>query len=170
MKVTGDKGKIAIVTFPEITSCILRREGFVDYLKENQQQAGDRHGTVSKRKPHRRQESGGRYPVGARGYCRHLRGQRSVRIGCLCGGCQRGKGDQITIIAFDASPAGKQAVYEKQLYDSPQQFPRQMAIGTVDAFIKYMDGEELPKKKFIACQHYYYEDAVKDETRESEQW
>ena len=68
------------------------------------------------------------------------------------------------------SPAGKQAVYEKQLYDSPQQFPRQMAIGTVDAFIRYMDGEELVKQKFIACQHYYYEDAVKDETRESEQW
>jgi ribose transport system substrate-binding protein len=35
MKATGDKGNIAIITYPEITSCILRVSGFKDYLKEN---------------------------------------------------------------------------------------------------------------------------------------
>ena len=35
MNVTGDKGKIAIITYPEVTSCILRVNGFRDYLKEN---------------------------------------------------------------------------------------------------------------------------------------
>jgi ABC-type sugar transport system substrate-binding protein len=81
-----------------------------------------------------------------------------------------GKADQITLIAFDASPAGKQAVFEKKLYDTPRQFPRKMAVGTVEAFVAYMDGGEVPKQKFIPCEHYYYEDAVNDETRESEQW
>ncbi len=35
MKVTGDRGKIAIITYPEVTSCILRRDGFMDYLTKN---------------------------------------------------------------------------------------------------------------------------------------
>ena len=33
MEVTGDRGKIAVLSFPEVTSCILRVEGFRDYLK-----------------------------------------------------------------------------------------------------------------------------------------
>ncbi len=81
-----------------------------------------------------------------------------------------GKQDQVTVVAFDASPAGKQAVFEKKLYDSPQQFPRKMAAGTVDAFVKYMNGEEVAKNIFIPCAHYYYEDSVQDESRIAEQW
>jgi len=50
------------------------------------------------------------------------------------------------IIAFDASPAGKQVVFEKKLYDLPQQFPRKMALGTVEAFIKHLSGEEVSPK------------------------
>jgi hypothetical protein len=45
-----------------------------------------------------------------------------------------------------------------------------MAVGTVEAFIKYLDGEELEKKIFIPCAHYYYEDSVNDESRVAEQW
>jgi ribose transport system substrate-binding protein len=80
------------------------------------------------------------------------------------------KTDQITIVAFDASPAGKQAVFDKKLYDSPQQFPRKMAKGTVMAFIKYLEGEAVEKKIFIPCSHYYYETSVNDKTRIAEQW
>ncbi len=81
-----------------------------------------------------------------------------------------GKAEQVTIVAFDASPAGKQAVFEKKLYDSPQQFPRKMAKGTVEAFIKFLNGEDVPKKNFIPCEHYYYEDSVDDKSRVTEQW
>ncbi|NQT87526.1 substrate-binding domain-containing protein, partial [bacterium] len=35
MKATGDAGKIAIISYPEVTSCILRVDGFKDYLKKN---------------------------------------------------------------------------------------------------------------------------------------
>ncbi len=35
MEVTGDNGQIAIIGYPEITSCIYRVDGFKDYLKEN---------------------------------------------------------------------------------------------------------------------------------------
>jgi ribose transport system substrate-binding protein len=81
-----------------------------------------------------------------------------------------GKQDQITVVGFDASPAGKQAVFEKKLYDSPQQFPRKMAKGTVKAFIQYMEGEDVSPKVFIPCAHYYYADSVDDPSRVKEQW
>ena len=45
-----------------------------------------------------------------------------------------------------------------------------MAQGTVEAFIKYLNGEDVPKDILIKCSHYYYEDAVNDESRVSEQW
>ena len=35
MKATGDRGDIAILSFPEASSCIYRVEGFRDYLTEN---------------------------------------------------------------------------------------------------------------------------------------
>jgi hypothetical protein len=45
-----------------------------------------------------------------------------------------------------------------------------MATGTVDAFMKYLAGEVLPKDIFIPCEHYLYEYSVNDESRINEQW
>jgi ABC-type sugar transport system substrate-binding protein len=81
-----------------------------------------------------------------------------------------GRQNDLMVIGFDASPAGKQAVFKKKLYDSPQQFPRKMATGTVEAFIKYLEGERIPKQIFIPCAHYQYETSVTDEARIKEQW
>jgi hypothetical protein len=45
-----------------------------------------------------------------------------------------------------------------------------MASGTVEAFIKYLNGEEVEEKIFIPCAHYRYDDSVNDESRVAEQW
>ena len=74
------------------------------------------------------------------------------------------------MVAFDASPAGKQAVFEKKLYDTPQQFPRKMARGTVEAFVRYLAGEEVKSKILIPCEHYLHADSVDDESRIADQW
>jgi len=91
-------------------------------------------------------------------------------LGAYAAVAKTAKAEQIAIVAFDASPAGKQAVYEKKLFDSPQQFPRKMAIETVEAFMKYLNGEAIEKNVFIPCSHYCYQDSVNDETRIAEQW
>ncbi len=170
MKVTGNKGEIAIITYPEVTSCILRREGFVDYLKENNSPLE----IVTELSAKGNRNDGLAVATDILQAHPDIVGIFAINDPCALGAyaavVKAGKQQQIPIIAFDASPAGKQAVFERKLYDSPQQFPRLMAQGTVEAFIKYLDGEEVPKKKFIPCQHYCYEDAVKDETRRAEQW
>jgi ribose transport system substrate-binding protein len=170
MKVTGDQGKIAIIGFPEVTSCIYRVDGFKDYLKENDSKLEVV--TELSGKGNRNDA----YAVATDILQAHpdIAGIFAINdptgLGAYAAVTKAGKEDQIDIVAFDASPAGKQAVFEKKLYDSPQQFPRKMAKGTVDAFIKYMNGEEVPKNIFIPCAHYYYEDAVDDESRVAEQW
>lgn len=170
MEVTGDQGQIAIITYPEISSCILRRNGFVDYLEEHD----------SNLKIVTELSGKGNYNDGYAVATDILQAHPGIvgvfavndpsALGAYASIKKARKEEEIHIIGFDASPAGKQAVYEKKLYDTPQQFPREMAKGTVQAFIDYLDGEELEPKRFIACKHYLYEDSVDDETREAEQW
>lgn len=170
MKVTGDRGKIAIIHYPEVTSCILRVDGFKDYLSEHDSQLE----TVTELSGSGNRNDG--YAVATDILQAHpdIVGIFAINdpsgLGAYAAVVKAGKEEQIAIVAFDASPAGKQAVYEKKLYDSPQQFPRRMAEGTVQSFIKHMNGEEVPKKIFIPCAHYYYEDSVNDESRITEQW
>lgn len=167
VKVTGDEGKVAIITYPEVTSCILRVNGFKDYLKEHNSKL-----VIVTELSGKGNRSDG-YAVATDILTAHpdIVGIFAINDPSGLGAYAAvHKAEQITIIAFDASPAGKQAVFEKKLYDSPQQFPRKMAVGTVEAFIKYLNGEEVPKKKFIPCAHYYYEDSVNDKSRVTEQW
>lgn len=170
MEVTGDRGEIALITYPEVTSCNLRVKGFKEHLKKN----NSRLEIVTELSGKGTRNEG--YAVATDVLQAHpdIVGIFAINdpsgLGAYAAVTKADKTEQITIIAFDASPAGKQAVFEKKIYDSPQQFPRMMATGTVEAFIKYLEGEDVPKRLFIPCSHYYYEDAVQDESRVAEQW
>lgn len=170
MEVTGDQGEVAIVHYPEVTSCILRRNGFMDYLKEHNSKLK----VVTELSGKGNRNDG--YAVATDILQAHpnIVGIFAINdpsgLGAYAAVKKAGKADNITVIAFDASPAGKQAVFEKQLYDTPQQFPRKMATGTVDAFIQYLNGEDVPKQIFIPCAHYRHADSVNDPSREAEQW
>lgn len=170
IKVTSDRGKIAILSFPEITSCILRVDGFRDELKESNSslQIAAELGAKGNRNDG--------FAVATDILQAHpdisaiFAVNDPSALGAYAAVQKAGKLDQITVIGFDASPAGKQAVFEKKLYDTPQQFPRKMAIGTVETFVAYLEGREILKNNFIPCAHYYYEDSQDDESRVQEQW
>ncbi len=170
MKVTGDRGKIAILSFPEVTSCILRVDGFSDVLAENNSKI--QIVTQLSAKGNRNDA----YAVTTEILQAHpdIVGLFAINDPTALGACaavqKADKMDQITIVGFDASPAGKQAVFEKKIYDTPQQFPRKMAVGTVQAFIDYLAGKEVQKNNFIPCAHYYFDDSVNDPSRVQEQW
>jgi ribose transport system substrate-binding protein len=168
--VTGDRGNIAIVTYPEITSCILRRNGFVDYLKVHNSQLK----VVTELSGRGNRDEGYKVATDILQAHADLVGIFAVNdpsaLGTFAALKKAERDKDIRLIGFDASPAGKQAVFERQLVDSPQQFPRQMAVGTVAAFVKYLEGREHRKRELIPCKHYRYEDSVNDESRIKEQW
>lgn len=170
MKATGDQGKVAIVSLPEITSCILRVDGFKAHLAKHNSKLQ----IVTELSGKGNRTDG--YAVTTDILQAHpdIVGIFAINDPCGLGAYaavqKAAKTGRITIVAFDASPAGKQAVFEKKLYDSPQQFPHKMAEGTVAAFVKHLEGEAIEKEIFIPCSHYFFETAVKDESRIAEQW
>ncbi|MCD6287965.1 MAG: substrate-binding domain-containing protein, partial [Candidatus Hydrogenedentes bacterium] len=170
MKVTGDEGDIAIISYPEVTSCILRVNGFRDYLKEKNSKLN----IVTELSGKGNRNDGYNTVTDILQAHPDIVGIFAINdpsaLGAYAAVVKAGREKDITVIGFDASPAGKQSVFEKKLYDSPQQFPRRMAKGTVDAFIKYLEGESIPKQIFIPCEHYVYETSVTDEARIKEQW
>lgn len=170
MKAIGNKGKVAVVSLPEVSSCILRVDGFKDALAKAKSPIE----IVTELSGKGSRDAG--YAVTTDILQAHpdISGIFAINdpsaLGAHAAVAKAGKEDQITIVAFDASPAGKQGVFEKKLYDTPQQFPRKMAVGTVQAFVDYLDGKEVEKKTLIPCAHYLYEDSVDDESRIEEQW
>jgi ribose transport system substrate-binding protein len=170
VEVTGDRGKIAIVSYPEINSARLRVEGFRDYLEEQE----SRLEIVTELSGKGNRNDG--YATATDLLQAHpdLVGIFAINdpsaLGTHAAVVKAGREQDVTVIGFDASPAGKQAVFEKKLYDSPQQFPREMAKGTVELLLRYLEGEPLEKRTLIPCAHYRYEDSVDDESRIAEQW
>jgi ribose transport system substrate-binding protein len=170
MEVTGDSGKIAIISLPEVSSCVLRVNGFRDHLKENNSKLE----IVTELSGKGSRDQG--YTTGTDILQAHpdIVGIFAINdpsaLGAHAAVVKAGREEDIKIVGFDASPAGKQAVFEKKLYDTPQQFPRKMAVGTVDAFMQYLEGATLEKVNFIPCAHYLHETSVADESRIAEQW
>ena len=170
MQATGDRGEIAILTFPEVTSCIYRAEGFKDYLREN----NSRLRIVTELNGKGSRSEGFSVATDILQAHPDIVGIFAINdpsaLGAHAAVVKANKQTQITIVGFDASPAGKQAVFEKKLLNTPQQFPFKMAVGTVEAFFKYLAGENLPKDIFIPCEHYYYEDSINDGGRIQGKW
>jgi ribose transport system substrate-binding protein len=170
MQALGDRGQIAILSYPEITSCQLRVDGFRDALAESRSHLeivtelsgkGNRDDAYSTATDllQAHPDVVGIFAI-----------NDPSALGAYAAVVKAGRQDAVTVIGFDASPAGKQAVFEKKIYDSPEQFPRRMAEETVRLFLEYLEGEPVPGKDFIPCAHYRYGDAVKDESRAREQW
>jgi len=72
--------------------------------------------------------------------------------------------DRIKIIGFDGMPEGRQAIKEGKIYADAMQSTDAIGRGVVQAFIKYMEGEEVPPESLIPTQLYRKADAEKDPT------
>jgi ribose transport system substrate-binding protein len=170
MEATGNRGKIAIISYPEVTSCQLRVGGFKDYLEEHESPLeivtelsgkGNRNDAYATATDllQAHPDVAGLFAI-----------NDPSALGAYAAVVKAGREEQIAIVGFDASPAGKQAVFEKKIIDSPQQFPRRMALGTVALWMRYLEGEEIEKQTFIPCAHYRHADSLTDESRIEEQW
>ncbi|MEM9015887.1 MAG: substrate-binding domain-containing protein [Verrucomicrobiota bacterium] len=170
MKALGNKGKVAILSLPEVSSCILRVDGF----KEALEKASSPIEIVTELSGKGSRDAGFSVTTDILQAHPDIDGIFAINdpsaLGAHAAVAKADKTDEITIVAFDASPAGKQGVFEKKLFDTPQQFPRKMATGTVAAFLSYLNGEEVENKTLIPCAHYLYETSVDDESRIQEQW
>ena len=70
--------------------------------------------------------------------------------------------DQVSIIAFDGQPEGKQAIRDGKIFADPIQFPDRIGIKTVELIMSYFSGEQVPEEVLIPTSLYKQEDALKD--------
>lgn len=73
-----------------------------------------------------------------------------------------GRQDQVTIIAFDGQPEGKQAIKDGKIYADPIQFPEKIGRETVKSIAAYLAGEEVPADQPIDSALYRKADAEND--------
>lgn len=162
----GGRGKVGILDHPEVESVILRTKGFEERLAE------------LNKKPDVRVEIVGKLPGGGDKAKSFKATQDLIQahgdmnaifaindpsaLGARAALENAGKADQIKIVGFDGQPEGKEAIKEGKIYADPIQFPNRIGKETFGAFLKYMNGDEVPPQILIPTALYRHEDALSD--------
>lgn len=159
-------GNVAILQLKEAESCVNRVKGFTAEIEAHNKKGMHKINIVS------HFECGGKQQGGNDAARDALRGKEPLAgifaindpaaLGAIAALESEGKLKDIVVVGFDGQPAAKQAVKDGKLFDTPVQFPRQMAIECVKAIVKHFDGEKLEPVMLIPTKPYRREDALKD--------
>ena len=160
----GGKGKIGILSHSEVESGLMRAEGFKAQLKDL---GKDKDMAIVAELP----ALGSR----ERGFsaCQDMMQAHPdidgifcindpTALGALAALEGIGKADRVKLIGFDGMPEAKQAIKDGKLFGSSVQFPDRLGIKVVQAFIAYMNGEEVEETELIGTELYTREQAMKD--------
>ncbi|MFN3653089.1 MAG: substrate-binding domain-containing protein [Armatimonadota bacterium] len=160
-------GKVAILSFPLVESCILRVQGFKEVIEEhNRAHPSGKIEIVTELNAGGAKDQG--YKVTEDILQAHPDLQAIFAIndpsalGARAALEKAGKADAVKIIGFDGQPEGKQAIKDGKIYADPIQFPDRIGVQTVQAIVKHFEGEELPKEILIPTELYRKADGEKD--------
>lgn len=162
----GGKGRVAILDHAEIESVLQRTKGFEARLAELNKQPDTKVEIVAKL------PGGGDKSKSFKAAQDLIQAHSDLNaifaindpsaLGARAALENAGKADQIKIVGFDGQPEGKQAIKDGKIYADPIQFPDKIGAETVRAFIKYMNGDDVPKEVLIPTALYKKADALKD--------
>jgi ribose transport system substrate-binding protein len=72
------------------------------------------------------------------------------------------KADQVKLVAFDGQPEGKQAIKEGKIFADPIQYPDRIGRETIEAIVRYFEGEKVLPQILIPTGLYRQADGVRD--------
>jgi ribose transport system substrate-binding protein len=160
-------GKIAILDFKVVESCLLRVQGFKEVIEEHNAQA-----KTGKIDIVAELNGGGAKDVGYRAAEDLLQAHPDLAgifaindlsaLGARAALEKAGKAEQIKLIGFDGQPEGKQAIKDGKIYADPVQFPEQIGRMTAQMILKHFDGEYVEPEILIPTALYRKADADKD--------
>jgi len=165
----NEGGKIAILDFPVVESCILRVKGFKEVIaKHNTDHPSGKIEIVSQLNAGGAKDQGNKVTEDVLQAHGDLAGIFAINdpsaLGARAALEKAGKADQVKIIGFDGQPEGKQAIRDGKIYADPIQFPDKIGVQTVEAILKHFAGEETPKEVLIPTALYRKADGEKDTT------
>ena len=162
----GGNGKVAILDHPEVESVMLRTKGFKEVIDEHNRSGKGKIEIVAVL-PCR----GGNWLSFAL-TTQLLKDHPDVNgifaindpaaLGAVLALEQTGKLGQVKVVGFDAQPKGRQAIKEGKIWGDPVQFPDQIGRKTIQAVLKHLHGEQVPKSILIPTTFYSKANADND--------
>lgn len=162
-------GQVVVLDFPAVESCLERVRGFDEVIGRfnASRPAGEAKLEVVARLPgDGNKEKSLRATEDALQAHPNIIGIFAINdpsgLGAVAALEKAGKQDQVTVIAFDGQPEGKQAIKDGKIYADPIQFPDKIGRQTVISIIDYLSGREVAPDQPISSALYRKADADKD--------
>lgn len=161
-------GKVLILDYKSVESCLLRVKGFkeviADYNRAMRKLGKARPIEIVGELPGEgNKEQGAKTTADA--LVRHpdLAGIFAINdpsaLGAYAALARAGKTGQVKIIGFDGQPEGKQAIREGKIYADPIQHPEQIGRKTAQAVVDYFSGKTPEAEILIPTRLYRQADA-----------
>ena len=152
-------GKVVILDYKEVESCMLRVKGFKEVLEaHNQTHKSGNLRIVAELPGGGAKDKGYKAAEDALQTHPDLAGIFAINdpsaLGARAALEKAGKHDQVKIVGFDGQPEGKKAIDEGHIYADPVQFPDRIGVETVQTIIKHFRGEQVPAEILIPTALY----------------
>lgn len=152
-------GKVVVLDYKEVESCILRVKGFKEVLEAHNRTRKSGNLRIVAELPGGGVKDKG-YKAAEDALQAHpdLAGIFAINdpsaLGARAALEKAGRHDQVRIIGFDGQPEGKKAIDEGHIYADPVQFPDRIGVETVRAIVKHFRGEQVPTEILIPTALY----------------
>lgn len=160
-------GKVVILDYKSVESCILRVKGFKEVIDEHNRSRESGKITIAAELPGEGSKDRG-YRAAEDALQAHsdLAGIFAINdpsaLGARAALEKAGKTEQVTIVGFDGQPEGKEAIRDGKICADPIQFPDRIGRETVRAIFRHLDGETVDPEILIPTALYRKADAEND--------
>ncbi len=147
-------GKVLVLDYKDVESCLLRVKGFQEVIADhNQAGKGAKVQIVAELNGGGDKEQGAKTTADALVRFPDLAGIFAINdpsaLGAYSALARAGKTDQVKIVGFDGQPEGKQAIREGKIYADPIQHPDEIGRKTAQAVLDYLRGQTPPPEILI---------------------
>jgi ribose transport system substrate-binding protein len=163
----GRGGKVGVLDYKEVESCLLRVKGFKDAVAEHNAKPGGGKVEVVSELP-----CGGARDRGYKAMEDMFQAHPDLvavfaindlsALGARAALEKAGRADRVKLVAFDGQPEGKRAIGEGKIYADPIQYPDRIGRTAADAVARYFDGRDVPREVLIPTALYRKADALRD--------
>jgi ribose transport system substrate-binding protein len=163
----GRGGRVGVLDYKDVESCLLRVKGFKDALAEHNGRSGTGRVEIVAELP-----CGGQRDRGYKSMEDMLQAHPDLAavfaindlsaLGARAALEKAGRADRVKIIGFDGQPEGKKAIGEGKIYADPIQYPRRIGQTAAAAVARHFDGLPVEKEVLIPPGLYRKADAQKE--------
>ena len=163
----GRGGRVGVLDYKEVESCLLRVKGFKDALAEHNRRPGAARIEIVSELP-----CAGARDRGYKAMEDMLQAHADLAavfaindlsaLGARAALEKAGRADRVKLIGFDGQPEGKRAIGEGKIFADPIQYPDRIGRTAAATIARYFDGHEVEKEVLIPTGLYRRADALKE--------